>query len=207
MKFFSLILIILLSFAGPGGLAEAKDARPGMCQLSMAYEDQLHTMADFEKGAPKGRIAILSGNCEGEVSYMMIVTYYGGYRTVFLDDSRIRKIRHVQVGEVLQGKKAGMYLKIIRSLWYGLDREGKVIAFAEDKEAAGNKDISLQVESVISIHGALVMEKEDGMHGSRDEMELLAGTWSIPDYQIVVDDEWMGYVRPDISFVRSERRA
>lgn len=78
------------------------------------YEDQMHKIADFEKGAFKGRFALLNGQCEGHISYMAIVTYYhGGVKTTFLHDERIQKMKHVQVGEVLANQKGGVYLKII----------------------------------------------------------------------------------------------
>ena len=112
--------------------------------MSTAYEDQMHKIADFDKGAFKGRFALMNGQCSGHTSYMAIVTYYhGGVKTTFLNNERIQKMKHVQVGEVLANQKGGVYLKIILSQWYGLDGQGKVVASAEDKKSVGNTDISL----------------------------------------------------------------
>ena len=173
--------------------------------MSTAYEDQMHKIADFDKGAFKGRFALMNGQCSGHTSYMAIVTYYhGGVKTTFLNDERIQKMKHVQVGEVLANQKGGVYLKIILSQWYGLDGQGKVVASAEDKKAVGNTDISLYVEGVRTIYGSLVKNKPDGMHGSMDEMKLEAKEWSLPGFKIVVDEEWTDYVRPDVNFVMSE---
>ena len=130
--------------------------------------------------------------------------YHGGVKTTFLNDERIQKMKHVQVGEVLANQKGGVYLKIILSQWYGLDGQGKVVASAEDKKAVGNTDISLYVEGVRTIYGSLVKNKPDGMHGSMDEMKLEAKEWSLPGFKIVVDEEWADYVRPDVNFVMSE---
>lgn len=56
----------------------------------------------------------MNGQCSGHTSYMAIVTYYhGGVKTTFLNDERIQKMKHVQVGEVLANQKGGVYLKII----------------------------------------------------------------------------------------------
>ena len=206
MKFFKRIIGLLLFFTCMGSPAEAKVIHQDMCQMSTAYEDQMHKIADFEKGAFKGRFALMDGQCSGHTSYMAIVTYYhGGVKTTFLNDERIQKMKHVQVGEVLANQKGGVYLKIILSQWYGLDGQGKVVASAEDKKSVGNTDISLYVEGVRTIYGSLVKNKPDGMHGSMDEMKLEAKEWSLPGFKIVVDEEWADYVRPDVNFVISER--
>ena len=195
MKFFKRIMGLLLFFTCMGSPAEAKVIHQDMCQMSTAYEDQMHKIADFDKVAFKGRFALMNGQCSGHTSYMAIVTYYhGGVKT-----------KHVQVGEVLANQKGGVYLKIILSQWYGLDGQGKVVASAEDKKAVGNTDISLYVESVRTIYGSLVKNKPDGMHGSMDEMKLEAKEWSLPGFKIVVDEEWADYVRPDVNCVMSER--
>lgn len=56
----------------------------------------------------------MDGQRSGHTSYMAIVTYYhGGVKTTFLNDERIQKMKHVQVGEVLANQKGGVYLKII----------------------------------------------------------------------------------------------
>ena len=205
MKFFKRIIGLLLFFTCMGYPAEAKVIHQDMCQMSTAYEDQMHKIADFEKGAFKGRFALMDGQCSGHTSYMAIVTYsHGGVKTTFLNDERIQKMKHVQVGEVLANQKGGVYLKIILSQWYGLDGQGKVVASAEDKKAVGNTDISLYVEGVRTIYGSLVKNKPDGMHGSMDEMKLEAKEWSLPGFKIVVDEEWTDYVRPDVNFVMSE---
>lgn len=206
MKFFKWVLCLFLFFACTGYPAKAQEIHPGMCQMSTIYEDQMHKIADFEKGAFKGRFALLNGQCEGHISYMAIITYYhGGVKTTFLDDERIQKMKHVQVGEVLANQNGGVYLKIIFSQWYGLDGQGKVVASAEDKKSVGNTDISLYVEGIRTIYGSLVKNKPDGMHGSMDEMKLEAKEWSLPGFKIVVDEEWADYVRPDVNFVMSER--
>lgn len=102
---------LLLFFTCMGSPAEAKVIHQDMCQMSTAYEDQMHKIADFEKGAFKGRFALMDGQCSGHTSYMAIVTYYhGGVKTTFLNDERIQKIKHVQVGEVLANQKGGVYL-------------------------------------------------------------------------------------------------
>ena len=102
MKFFKRIIGLLLFFACMGSPAEAKVIHQDMCQMSTAYEDQMYKIADFEKGAFKGRFALMDGQCSGHTSYMAIVTYYhGGVKTTFLNDERIQKMKHVQVGEVL----------------------------------------------------------------------------------------------------------
>lgn len=114
MKFFKRIIGLLLFFTCMGSPAEAKVIHQDMCQMSTAYEDQMHKIADFEKGAFKGRFALMDGQCSGHTSYMAIVTYYhGGVKTTFLNDERIQKMKHVQVGEVLANQKGGVYLKII----------------------------------------------------------------------------------------------
>lgn len=157
MKFFKWIMGLLLFFTCMGPRAEAKVIHQDMCQMSTAYEDQMYKIADFEKGAFKGRFALMNGQCSGHTSYMAIVTYYhGGVKTTFLNDERIQKMKHVQVGEVLANQKGGVYLKIIFSQWYGLDGQGKVVASAEDKKSVGNTDISLYVEGIRTIYGSLV---------------------------------------------------
>lgn len=114
MKFFKWVLCLFLFFACTGYPAKAQEIHPGMCQMSTIYEDQMHKIADFEKGAFKGRFALMNGQCSGHTSYMAIVTYYhGGVKTTFLHDERIQKMKHVQVGEVLANQKGGVYLKII----------------------------------------------------------------------------------------------
>lgn len=105
---------LLLFFTCMGSPAEAKVIHQDMCQMSTAYEDQMYKIADFDKGAFKGRFALMNGQCSGHTSYMAIVTYYhGGVKTTFLNDERIQKMKHVQVGEVLANQKGGVYLKII----------------------------------------------------------------------------------------------
>lgn len=114
MKFFKWIMGLLLFFTCMGPRAEAKVIHQDMCQMSTAYEDQMYKIADFDKGAFKGRFALMNGQCSGHTSYMAIVTYYhGGVKTTFLNDERIQKMKHVQVGEVLANQKGGVYLKII----------------------------------------------------------------------------------------------
>lgn len=114
MKFFKWTMGLLLFFTCMGSPAEAKVIHQDMCQMSTAYEDQMYKIADFDKGAFKGRFALMNGQCSGHTSYMAIVTYYhGGVKTTFLNDERIQKMKHVQVGEVLANQKGGVYLKII----------------------------------------------------------------------------------------------
>lgn len=114
MKFLKWIMGLLLFFTCMRPRAEAKLIHKDMCQMSTAYEDQMYKIADFEKGAFKGRFALMDGQCSGHTSYMAIVTYYhGGVKTTFLNDERIQKMKHVQVGEVLANQKGGVYLKII----------------------------------------------------------------------------------------------
>lgn len=109
MKFFKQIIGLLLFFTCMGSPAEAKVIHQDMCQMSTAYEDQMYKIADFEKGAFKGRFALMDGQCSGHTSYMAIVTYYhGGVKTTFLNDERIQKMKHVQVGEVLANQKGSM---------------------------------------------------------------------------------------------------
>lgn len=92
MKFFKRIIGLLLFFTCMGPRAEAKLIHKDMCQMSTAYEDQMYKIADFEKGAFKGRFALMNGQCSGNTSYMAIVTYYhGGVKTTFLHDERIQK--------------------------------------------------------------------------------------------------------------------
>ena len=59
MKFFKQIIGLLLFFTCMGSPAEAKVIHQDMCQMSTAYEDQMHKIADFEKGAFKGRFALM----------------------------------------------------------------------------------------------------------------------------------------------------
>ena len=109
MKFFKRIIGLLLFFACMGSPAEAKAIHHDMFQMRTAYEDQMYKIADFEKGAFKGRFALMDGQCSGHTSYMAIVTYYhGGVKTTFLNDERIQKMKHVQVGEVLANQKGGV---------------------------------------------------------------------------------------------------
>lgn len=49
MKFFKRIIGLLLFFTCMGYPAEAKVIHQDMCQMSTAYEDQMHKIADFEK--------------------------------------------------------------------------------------------------------------------------------------------------------------
>lgn len=65
MKFFKRIIGLLLFFTCMGYPAEAKVIHQDMCQMSTAYEDQMHKIADFEKGAFKGRFALMDGQCSG----------------------------------------------------------------------------------------------------------------------------------------------
>lgn len=52
---------LLLFFTCMGPRAEAKVIHQDMCQMSTAYEDQMYKIADFEKGAFKGRFALMNG--------------------------------------------------------------------------------------------------------------------------------------------------
>ena len=49
MKFFKRIIGLLLFFTCMGSPAEAKVIHQDMCQMSTAYENQMHKIADFEK--------------------------------------------------------------------------------------------------------------------------------------------------------------
>ena len=92
---------LLLFFTCMGPRAEAKVIHQDMCQMSTAYEDQMYKIADFEKGAFKGRFALMNGQCSGNTSYMAIVTYYhGGVKTTFLHDERIQKIKRLTMSQL-----------------------------------------------------------------------------------------------------------
>ena len=107
MKFFKRIIGLLLFFTCMGSPAEAKVIHQDMCQMSTAYEDQMHKIADFEKGAFKGRFALMDGQCSGHTSYMAIVTYYhGGVKTTFLNDERIQKLL-----KALQSEKVRKFIE------------------------------------------------------------------------------------------------
>lgn len=58
---------LLLFFTCMGPRAEAKVIHQDMCQMSTAYEDQMYKIADFEKGAFKGRFALMDGQCSGHI--------------------------------------------------------------------------------------------------------------------------------------------
>lgn len=61
MKFLKWIMGLLLFFTCMGPRAEAKLIHKDMCQMSTAYEDQMYKIADFDKGAFKGRFALMNG--------------------------------------------------------------------------------------------------------------------------------------------------
>ena len=78
MKFFKRIIGLLLFFTCMGSPAEAKVIHQDMCQMSTAYEDQMHKIADFEKGAFKGRFALMDGQCimEGSKRFFLMMKEY-----------------------------------------------------------------------------------------------------------------------------------
>lgn len=62
------------------------------CQMSTAYEDQMHKIADFDKGAFKGRFALMNGQCSGHTSYMATsLIIMEGSKRLFLIMKEYRK--------------------------------------------------------------------------------------------------------------------
>lgn len=147
----------------------------------------------------------MNGQCSGHTSYMAIVTYYhGGVKTTFLNNERIQKMKHVQVGEVLANQKGGVYLKSFFP--NGTDWTGRGKLSLRQKIKVGREYGYFFVCGRCTNHIRQPCEnKPDGMHGSMDEMKLEAKEWSLSGFKIVVDEEWADYVRPDVNFVMSER--
>ena len=198
MKIFRIVLLFLV-FMGitvPGVLA--KDSSPDLCNLCTTYEDELYPLRQYKEGVNrKGRVAVINGCCNGDTSYMTIITYWKDTdsKSVFTNPSIVR-LKEVRVSEILENDRNVMYLHGLFTLWYGLDANGNIVSVYKDK--SDKMDLPMMVENIFETRVEVWNDPEDQQTARViDEMQFKSGEWSVPGYEIVADPEWVDYVRPD----------